>query len=131
MKQSDIFSIIIISVVGTLASYFAVNSLLGDPNLQIVSIKTIDPISSSLLSPDPELFNPDAINPTVEVFISGCVDADQNGILSPEELADCEKTGDSGTDGLIYCDDGTAVLDSYKCPENKKDELEQGLVPEN
>ena len=46
MKQSDIFSIIIIATVGTLATYFAVNSLLGGPNLQSVKIKTINPISA-------------------------------------------------------------------------------------
>jgi hypothetical protein cdiviTM7_02684 len=89
MKQSDIFSIIIIATVGTLATYLGINSLLGDPNLRSEKIKTIEPISAELKEPDSELFNPDAINPTVEVYIGDCNESVMN-LLTPEERKKCK-----------------------------------------
>ena len=128
MRQSDIFSIIIIATVGTLAAYFAVNSLLGDPNLQSVQFKTIEGISSDLEDPDSELFNSGAINPTVEVYVGDCEDVDQNGILSKEELIACGKIteGDVDKTEFYYCPDGTAVLDMTLCPDNRSDDSGNG-----
>ena len=128
MRQSDIFSIIIIATAGTLFSYFLVNSLLGDPNLEIVNVKTIQEISPAIDSPDSELFNPDAINPTVEVFVGECEDIDQNGILSRDELIACGKVSedDKSDTELVFCSDGTAVTDVSLCYADK-DELEQQL----
>lgn len=133
MKQSDIFSIIIIATVGTLASYFAVNAFLDNPDDAAVSITTIDEISPDLATPDPELFNPDAVNPTVEVMIDGCKDLDQNGLLDYQELVACDKItpeepqqpDDPGEGTLYPCNDGTLVTDKAQCPENQKQEPEQ------
>ena len=126
MKQSDIFSIIIIATVGTLFSYFSVNSFLGDPDLEMVNIKTIQEITPSIDSPDPELFNPGAINPTVEVFVGECEDLDQNGILSRDELIACGKiTEDQQDTEYVFCADGAAVTDIALCPENKQQETEK------
>ena len=134
MKQSDIFSIIIIATAGTLFSYFLVNSFLGDPNLEVVNIKTIQEISPAIDSPDSELFNPEAINPTVEVFVGECEDIDQNGILSRDELIACGKvTEDEPEDKseLKFCPDGTAVTDLTLCAgaveQNQNQEQEQQL----
>lgn len=126
MRQSDIFSIIIIAAAGTLFSYFLVNSLLGDPNLEMVNVKTIQEISPAIDAPDSELFNPDAINPTVEVFVGECEDIDQNGILSRDELIACGKVSedDKSDTELVFCSDGTAVTDVSLCYADK-DELEQ------
>ncbi len=130
MKQSDIFSIIIIATVGTLVAYFAVNSFLGDPNLKSENITTIDAISSEVLTPDPELFNPAAINPTVEVYVGDCEDIDQNGILSREELIACGKiteeqtTDEAETQNLATCADGSLTDDINKCPENQTENPE-------
>jgi hypothetical protein len=128
MRQSDIFSIIIIAAAGTLFSYFLVNSLLGDPNLEIVNVKTIQEISPAIDAPDSELFNPEAINPTVEVFVGECEDIDQNGILSRDELIACGKVSedDKSETELVFCSDGTAVTDASLCYADN-DELEQQL----
>lgn len=91
MKQSDVFSIILVASIGTIAAFFACNAILGDPDLQRVTFKTIDPISAELKNPNPETFNDQAINPTVEVYVSGCEDVDQNGILDRNELINCGK----------------------------------------
>ena len=133
MKQSDIFSIIIIATVGTLASYFAVNALLGDPNDLSQTITTIDEISPELIRPDSELFNPDAINPTVEVMIDGCKDLDHNGIIDYAELVACDKIQieqpqeeqGEGEGTLYTCEDGTLVTDESQCKKSQKPEEDE------
>lgn len=124
MRQSDIFSIIIIASVGTMASYFAVNALLPNPDLARAEVKTIDPISVELAEPDSEIFNPTAINPTVEVFVGECEDVDQNGILSRDELVACGKIVENKQDEeqVFTCPDGTQVTDMVYCPTEEDEE---------
>lgn len=88
-KKSDIFTILIIAVAGTVASYYLANMILGDPSDASVTYKMIDEITATMAVPDPEIFNEDAINPTVEVYVGSCEDVDQNGILSAAELSAC------------------------------------------
>lgn len=97
MKQSDIFSIILIATIGTLAAFFIVNTLLGDPNEKSVSFKTIGEISKGVVTPDSEVFNNVAINPTIEVYVGSCEDVDQNGMIDEAELVACGQGG-SGID---------------------------------
>ncbi|MBR0403349.1 hypothetical protein IJI55_02265 [Candidatus Saccharibacteria bacterium] len=91
MKQSDIITVVIIAVVGTIAAYFGVNMLLGNPADATYQFKIIEGISADLASPDPEVFNKDAINPTIEVYVGDCQDVDQNGIIDKAELVNCGK----------------------------------------
>ena len=91
MKQSDIFTIIIIASIGMVGAFFASNALLGNPNELMLKHKTISQITPELVAPDPETFNQDAINPTVEVYVGQCEDVDQNGILDRAELVACGK----------------------------------------
>ena len=67
------------------------NLLLGNPDERSVSFKSIKPIEATLDEPDPETFNVDAINPTVEVYVGDCQDIDQNGIIDRAELVACSK----------------------------------------
>lgn len=69
MKKSDIAMIILIASVSVLVAYFVANSLLGGKSAQSVTVKVADPISSAVTSPDPAVFNKNAINPTVEVIV--------------------------------------------------------------
>ena len=105
MKQSDIFTIIIIASIGMVGAFFASNAILGNPDELTMKHKNISPISTEVVEPDPETFNRDAINPTVEVYVGQCEDVDQNGILdraelvargkaSPEESKEEQKTED-------------------------------------
>lgn len=92
MKQSDIFTLILIAGIGTLAAFFVCQTLLGDPSEAKVEYKTIrNTISSDLTMPEPEIFNSTAINPTIEVYVGDCEDQNHNGILEQEELEACEK----------------------------------------
>ena len=89
MRQSDIITIILVASIGVIATFFGVNALLGNPDEAYVKYKNIEPITAELANPDPEFFNSDAINPTVEVFVGGCEDKDQNGIIDQAELEAC------------------------------------------
>ena len=89
MKQSDIFTVIAVALVGIIVSALLFNMILGNPDEKSVSFKTVEVVMAELDNPDPEVFNPEAINPTVEVFVGDCVDQDQNGVLDEAELIAC------------------------------------------
>lgn len=90
MKQSDIFTLILIAGIGTLAAFFACNAILGDPDEAKVEYKTVSEVlTSELAEPRSDVFNALAINPTIEVYVGNCEDIDQNGILEMFELVAC------------------------------------------
>ncbi len=89
MKKSDILTVIMVATVGTVVAAILCNMLLGDPNDKMVSFKNVQVVEPGLAIPDPEVFHMEAINPTVEVYVGNCVDQDQDGKLSDEELAVC------------------------------------------
>ena len=99
MKQSDIFTIIIVALVGMITSVFFLNMILGDPDGKSVTFKTIQVIMPTLAEPDPGVFNDEAINPTVEVYVGDCIDQDQDGELSSAELAACGRIDASDGNG--------------------------------
>lgn len=77
MKKSDIAMIILIASISMVAAYFVVKSI---PIFQATNepkqVSTFQEISPSVKEPDPTVFNDEAINPTVEVFIGS--DTDQS-----------------------------------------------------
>ncbi len=90
MKQSDIFTLILIAGIGTLAAFFVCQTLMGDPSQASVKFKTVNrTVSADLVQPNPEMFNSMSINPTIEVYVGDCEDIDQNGILDDVELEIC------------------------------------------
>ena len=90
MKQSDIFSIVVVASVGTLAAFFICQAIMGKPEEAIVHFTGLEHvIASDLKDPDPEVFNATAINPTIEVYVGDCEDLDKNGILDELELQAC------------------------------------------
>ena len=91
MKQSDIITVVIIAVVGTIAAYFGVNMFLSNPADATYQFKVIEGVTADLSNPDSEIFNKDAINPTIEVYVGDCQDVDQNGIIDKAELVNCGK----------------------------------------
>lgn len=100
MKQSDIWSLILIAGIGTLVAFFVCKAVLGDPDDATVSFKKLSGVvSNAVVAPDPEVFNSTAINPTVEVYVGGCEDLDQNGILDPEDLMACGRLDPEGEEG--------------------------------
>lgn len=70
MKKTDIAMIVLIAGVGVLIAYFiAANiSFLKVPD-EGVKVPTIREISSEVQQPSEDVFNQDAINPTVEIVV--------------------------------------------------------------
>lgn len=70
MKKTDIAMIILIASLSVITAYFIASSLpiFQDVN-KPVNIKIADPIVETVEQPDEDLFNDQAINPTVEVII--------------------------------------------------------------
>lgn len=70
MKKSDIAMIILIASVSVLLAYFVAKAIFGDVYTGSARVKTIDRIDSSVEQPSSEIFNSDAINPSVPVEIN-------------------------------------------------------------
>lgn len=71
MKRSDIATLILISSISVIMAYFVASALIGSPSDEKVTVKTVEAISSEVISPDPLIFSDDAINPTIEIVIGG------------------------------------------------------------
>lgn len=116
MKQSDIFTLILIAGIGTLAAFFLCNAIMGDPDDAKVDFKKLSStISADLAIPDPEIFNSTAINPTIEVYVGECEDIDHNGILDQFELIACGKEDVNAVTLETSQEELQAYLDSDKC----------------
>ena len=122
MRRSDIFTVTFIASVGVLLTFIACSFLLGDPDTRYLKHKTIGKITADLTSPDPEVFNVDAINPTVEVYVGSCEDVDRNGILDRAELVAC---------GRATPETAAEEEKKEKDAEKKKEEAEKTSEGEN
>ena len=71
MKKSDIAMIILIASISIIVAFFVAKSIFGDVYSGTAKVKTIDKIDSSIVNPSSDIFNKDAINPAVQVQISG------------------------------------------------------------
>lgn len=81
MKKTDIATLILIASMSVIAAYFIADAVLGKPSDESVKVKTVEAISAEVASPDASVFNKDAINPTVEVFIGG-QSSDNNSVAN-------------------------------------------------
>lgn len=122
MRRSDIFTVTFVASVGVLLTFIACSFLLGDPDTRYLKHKTIGKITADLTSPDPEVFNVDAINPTVEVYVGSCEDVDRNGILDRAELVAC---------GRATPETAAEEEKKEKAEEKKKEETEKTSDDEN
>jgi hypothetical protein len=71
MKKTDLAMIVFIASISILVAYAIGNSLFGNVTNKGEKVKTIEAISTSVEQPDPTVFNANAINPAVEVQITG------------------------------------------------------------
>lgn len=78
MKKSDIAMIVLIASTSVIISFFVAKSIFGDVYNGSAKVKTIDKIESSIVEPSEEIFNANAINPTVPINIDG-TDTSGNG----------------------------------------------------
>ncbi|HRN97124.1 MAG TPA: hypothetical protein PLZ58_01565 [Candidatus Saccharibacteria bacterium] len=71
MKKTDVAMIVFIASISILIAYFVGKALFGDVYDGSTKVKTIDKIDSSIVEPDPAIFNTNAINPAVQVQVTG------------------------------------------------------------
>lgn len=75
MKKSDFAMIILIASASIMIAYFVGNALIGKNTNAGEKVKTIDSISTEVTEPDPNVFNAQAINPSVKVNIDSTQDS--------------------------------------------------------
>ncbi len=72
MKKSDIAMIILIAILSVMTAFFVANSVPAlKPSTKGETVKTIQKITSDVEKPDPNIFNKEHVNPTVETVIGG------------------------------------------------------------
>lgn len=69
MKKTDIAMIILIAAIAVGGSYAIGYNMFGKQSQKPVKVQTIEEISSETGEPDGDVFNKNAINPTVETII--------------------------------------------------------------
>ena len=70
MKKTDIAMIVLTAGISVLVSYLIINSLAqGGFAEQSYDVKVTKPISNEYVKPSSDIFNKDAINPTVQINI--------------------------------------------------------------
>lgn len=75
MKKTDIAMIVLIASMSMLISYFIAKATpLGESVNEPVKVKTIQKFSTEITEPDPEIFNSNAVNPSVEITIKDGTD---------------------------------------------------------
>lgn len=82
--QKDLVTSIGTALLGAIAAFFICNLFLGP--IEDVSFKSVDPnLSIDITEPDPEVFNYQALNPTVEVYVGDCTEYDDYGECIDDE----------------------------------------------
>lgn len=71
MKKTDIAMLVLIASVSVLLAFFTAKTIFGDVYSGSAKVKTIDAIDSSIVEPSTDIFNKNAINPSVQVQING------------------------------------------------------------
>ena len=69
MKKNDIALIVLIVSISLVISYFIVKGILGNPKNDQTTAEAVEPITPNLVQPSNQIFNRDAINPTVVIQI--------------------------------------------------------------
>lgn len=126
MKRSDIYTLVLVAGIGMLTAFFLCNAILGDPNDAKVEFKAMSSvITSDLTKPNEEVFNGYAINPTIEVYVGDCEDADQNGILDMGELAACGRVETATVNDGTTNEELERLRDGYYCIKTQISEEEE------
>jgi uncharacterized membrane protein YgcG len=97
VKKTDIALIVFIAGISIVIAYFVAKAVLGDPNNQSVMVKTARPISSNVAKPSTDIFNDEAINPTVEICIGGGTCTDNATENSTQDSSDSSQGSGSSS----------------------------------
>lgn len=70
MKKTDVAMIVLIAVVSVMVAFFVTRAIFGGSESEVITVKSIERIESTIIEPGEQIFNRDAINPAVEVQIT-------------------------------------------------------------
>lgn len=84
--------IILIASIGMIVTFFIMQNLLGEKAKRETTIPVVDPISSEDKSPSRRIFNENAINPTVEIFVDNDIVSNGNNDKSNQDKNNLEFT---------------------------------------
>lgn len=69
MSRGKIAILILITGTIALVAYFGGQQFLGQKSMKSVQVEIAAPISTQIVPPSPDIFNKEAINPTVKITI--------------------------------------------------------------
>ncbi|GEM_PF-485398 len=115
MKKTDIALIIIIVSLSAAISWWVASVTIGKGNDEPIMVRIIDEIQVDDEAPvDEVVFSKDAINPTVEVTLSG---EDITSFMTTPTESEGDPSVDS-PDGVEMGDDGSTDMDVDGAPTN-------------
>lgn len=96
MKKTEVAMTLLIASVAMIAAFFLTRAMFGSEIEREATVETADPIvqdNSNGISISRRVFNEQALNPTVEVYVNGDVDPDrsidmediESSVIDPEE----------------------------------------------
>lgn len=69
MKKNDIALVVLIVSITLVMSFFLLKAVFGEPAKKAVQVEKVEPIAADLKPPPADVFNKDAINPTIVIQI--------------------------------------------------------------
>lgn len=69
MKKNEIALLILIVSVAMVVTYFTIGAFIPEPGKEKVKVEVAEAIAPDVVEPSKNIFNKDAINPTVKVSI--------------------------------------------------------------
>lgn len=69
MKKNELALLILVVSISLMVSYFIGNAIISSFGSGEAQVETVESISAEVAEPDPDIFNKQAINPTVPVRI--------------------------------------------------------------
>lgn len=83
MKKTEIAMIILVASICMAITFFAVRSFFGNMANKEKTVKTIEPIRDGLTQPSKLIFNSNAINPTVEIYVDNDIHSSEGAQNRP------------------------------------------------
>lgn len=98
MKKTDIAMLVLIAGISILVSALTLKSILGDPSEKTRNVQITNEISDSFTEPSKDIFNKEAINPTVQVFIGDGSDKKSSSSDDDKKSDDSENKDDKNNE---------------------------------
>ena len=90
MRKTEIAAVVLIASLVIGGGYYLSNTLFGDPFERTATVEYMDALVDGIIDPDIEIYNLNAVNPTVTV----CIGKDDQG-----NIIDCNAEVDTGNQG--------------------------------